>query len=77
MYLKCGCRIYMSDHPNLLVPLVEFCPMHKAAPDLLEALKKVQFGLGECPICFNNQFDGHEVDCEIFIVLAKARCEDG
>ena len=33
----------MTDHPNLLVPMVEYCPMHEAAPELLEALKEIEF----------------------------------
>ena len=37
VYRICGCRIYMSEHPNLFVPMVEYCSMHEAAPKLLEA----------------------------------------
>ena len=44
MYRECGCRTYMSDHPNLFVPLVEFCPMHETASDLLEELKQIVIG---------------------------------
>ena len=39
VFRECGCRTYMTDHPNLFVPMVEYCPMHKAAPKLLETLK--------------------------------------
>ena len=41
VFRECGCRTYMTDHPNLLVPMVEYCPMHQAAPELLEALGKL------------------------------------
>ena len=39
VYRICGCRTYMSEHPNLFVPMVEYCSMHKAAPQLLEMLE--------------------------------------
>ena len=40
VFRECGCRTYMSDHPNLFVSLVEYCPMHETAPDLVAALKE-------------------------------------
>ena len=39
VFRECGCRTYMTDHPNLLVPMVEYCPMHEAAPEMLKMLK--------------------------------------
>ena len=39
VFRECGCRTYMTDHPNLFVPMVEYCPMHEAAPEMLDALK--------------------------------------
>ena len=47
VYYKCGCRTYMSDHPNLFVPMVEYCPMHKAAPDLVAALEAADDIMGD------------------------------
>ena len=41
VFRECGCRTYMTDHPNLFVPMVEYCPMHEVAPELLEALKEI------------------------------------
>jgi hypothetical protein len=35
---KCGCTIYWTP---LGPPWIEFCPLHEAAEDLLEAVKKL------------------------------------
>ena len=43
VFRECGCRTYMTDHPNLFVPMVEYCPMHEAAPDLYEVLKELMY----------------------------------
>ncbi len=39
VFRECGCRTYMTDHPNLFVPMVEYCSIHAAAPDMLTMLK--------------------------------------
>jgi len=37
--------------------------------ELVEVLEEIQFGLGECSLCFNNVFDGHDDDCRVYIAL--------
>lgn len=39
IYLVCGCKI--SEFPVNLNHPIKFCPLHKAAPKLLEALKDI------------------------------------
>jgi hypothetical protein len=39
MYRTCGCETYMSKQWGLFVPMVEYCPMHEAAPELLKMLE--------------------------------------
>ena len=46
VYRICGCRTYMSEHPNLFIPMVEYCSMHKAAPQLLEACEVIKGWIG-------------------------------
>ncbi|KKN03091.1 hypothetical protein LCGC14_1111180 [marine sediment metagenome] len=36
----CGCKIYVDDSDTAIMEL-EYCPMHKAAPDMQEALKAI------------------------------------
>ena len=80
VYKECGCRTYMTDHPNLLVPMVEYCPMHEAAPEMLEALELVEWTFPvnslrrTCPWCNNEQIHGHSNACkrQLTIALAEA-----
>ena len=37
MKLKCGCRLIGGEFPD-----ITYCPMHKAAPELLAALTKAR-----------------------------------
>ena len=36
---KCGCEVRWAD--DALVDGINFCPLHKAAPEMLEALKAI------------------------------------
>jgi hypothetical protein len=37
--MNCGCRIVKPTQDEFFVPQIEFCSLHKAAPDLLAAIK--------------------------------------
>lgn len=49
--LPCGCRItvvgYLTPKERILYNDIEYCPKHKAAPKLYEALKQAQKGEGD------------------------------
>ena len=75
MGAKCGCQIlerYIDGKPRkrsgekTWERFVHFCPLHKAAPELLEALK----GLveGEKPCCSNKHCKVHQAR----VVIRKA-----
>jgi len=62
---QCGCHItWRSDDP-IVFKAIEFCPMHEAASDMLEALKLRAIHLphepGEMPD-----------DCKLCAAIAKA-----
>ena len=59
--LSCGCRLGRSDRAATFV----FCPLHVAAPDLLDALRQVwQWTAGEIA--------GTPLDKKIAAAIAKA-----
>ena len=41
--MKCGCKItYNTSGPLIGHGTIEYCPLHAAAPEMLEALKKAK-----------------------------------
>lgn len=57
---------------------VLLCPLHKAAPDLLAALHKLEWSAESprygrmCPACESLQSEGeHEPDCYLVAAIAK------
>ena len=69
VYRICGCRTYMSEHPNLFVPMVEYCSMHDAAPQLLEACEILV--AAELPE--NDDYDDIFAEDKIFDAWEKAK----
>jgi len=39
--LPCGCKFISREYANGEYGAIDFCPLHKAAPDLLEALEEM------------------------------------
>ena len=78
---KCGCKIvygHKLHDVGLLTDTVtiSYCPLHAAAPLLLEALKEMEwinddyYG-GYCPWC-NGLNWGHKPDCQRQAAIAAA-----
>jgi len=70
--LKCGCQIVYDE--KRLRGKIKFCPLHEAAPDLLEACEKALGWL----ITLNNSVEYKTLPDDIVFVneaIAKAKGE--
>ena len=66
---KCGCEVRWS--PNATVDGINFCPLHSAAPALLEALENTLDGLRNVARrhikgdCFNPEYKYNPCRCSL------------
>ena len=68
----CGCEVYriMHSKPNLY--RIQYCPLHKSAPDLYKALKETVYELDN--MCLSNH--AQEAYLKGRQALAKANKEE-
>lgn len=52
--LPCGCKIITKEYANGEYGVIDFCPLHKAAPELLAQLRKTVVALGSLPNLHDN-----------------------
>jgi len=86
MEKKCGCysKVFIETIAEKIETFrveIFYCPLHAAAPLMLEALKMVEWKRGEiyeiCPWCYGvRDVFGHDPDCPRQAAIAAAEPEE-
>ena len=90
--MNCGCEIRTRSKKSVALGMLRtyiiFCPLHAAAPQMLEALEHVEWTPADqirlyededdrfsCPWCKQMSVEGHADDCKREANIAAARGE--